>query len=153
MDPISILSQLGLGVASNAIFDFLKSRLLSPTPGPQLQAELQNIIDLNGVQMRAETVIEALARNGVIRIVNSSMHANESLSIGAQGGLAIWGDNSVASTDKTAIVAGSGATIRATGNAKVVQHPDGSNYHHLVQTLGQSIGINQSLKPILILML
>ncbi|MDO9077424.1 MAG: hypothetical protein Q7U72_08240 [Brevundimonas sp.] len=128
MDPISILSGLGLGVAGNAVYDYLKARLTGPNPPTveQLEQELQNIINVNGVTMQASTVIEALAKNGVITITRSHLNAPSSISIGAVNGRAYFGDNSSSTTATTAIHAGEGASIQFSGNAKIVQAPDGS---------------------------
>lgn len=129
MDPFTTLSALGLGVGANAVYDYLKTTLAAPTPpsAQAFEAGLQNVINLSGVQMSAETVIEALAKQGIINIVGSNLHGAGGLTIGSQGGQSWFGDDSVATTNKTAIHAiGVGTGIRTTGNAKVVQHPDGS---------------------------
>lgn len=128
MDPLTILGQIGLGTASNAVYDFLKSRFMSTAQlsTVEFSTELQNIIDVNGVTMTAESVIEALATQGIIKIENTTMSAPSCIVIGAAGGKTLWGNNSIASTDNTSIVAGSGSRIETTGNAKIIQHPDGS---------------------------
>lgn len=128
MEPISLLTSLGLGVAGNAVYDFLKARLTGPNPptAEQLEQELQNVINLNGVTIKASTVIEALAKNGVITITRSHLNAPNSITIGAVNGRAYFGDNSSSTTATTAIHAGQGASIQFSGNAKIVQDADGS---------------------------
>lgn len=133
MDPMTVLGNLGLGLATNAVYDFLKSRMLSPNPPTvsQLAAELQNVIDMNGVQVNAATVINALASDGIITIRQSHLHGSEGVTFGAVNGKAFFGDDSVSSTDKTAIHAqgmGSGIGIHGTGAVK--QNPDGSISFH-----------------------
>lgn len=128
MEPISILTSLGLGVASNAVYALLKERLTGPNPPTveQLEQELQNLINVSGVTMQASTVIEALAKNGVIIITQSHLNAPSSITIGAVNGQAYFGDNSSSTTATTAIHAGAGAGIQFSGDAKIVQAPDGS---------------------------
>ena len=133
MDPATVLGNLGLGLATNAVYDFLKSRMLSPNPPTvkQLAAELQNVIAMNGVQVTAATVIEALASNGIITIRQSHLHGSEGVTFGAVNGQAFFGDNSVSSTDKTAIHAqGMGSGIKIDGTGAVKQNPDGSISFH-----------------------
>lgn len=133
MDSIlnALLSQLGLGLATNAVYDFLKGFAGQETSRQKLQVEIQNRIDLHGVSMSAETVIDALASNGVLQIRQSSLHGNQSLVFGSKGGTASFGDNSVLSTSRTAIQTGSGAFMNTHGNAQVRQNSDGSITFHI----------------------
>ncbi len=133
MEPMTILGNLGLGVATNAVYDFLKSRLLSfnPPTAEQLATELQNVIDLTGVKASAATVINALASHGIITIRQSQLHGPQGVIIGAVNGQAFFGDNSVSSTDKTAIHAnGIGTGIKIQGTGAVKQNADGSISFH-----------------------
>lgn len=130
MDPLlNLLSQLSLGLATNAIYDLLKSLASKPLEQTALMDQIQNRIDLNGVTMRAETVISALTQNGFLSIQGSYLYAHDSLVFGSKGGSAIAG-NSTLQTAKTSIVAGQGAAIRTQGNAQVRQNPDGSISFH-----------------------
>lgn len=129
MDPIiSVLSQLGLGVATNAIYDLVKARLSGPNPVSveQLKLELQNVINMNGITLRADKLIEALATNGILQITNSHLHASERAVLGSNGGAAVFGHNSQSTTRTTAIQAGPGAWIQFSGNAQIEQAEDGS---------------------------
>lgn len=61
---LNLLSQLGLGIATNAIYDLIKSSASKPIEQEELLLEIQNRINLSGVNMRADTVISALSQNG-----------------------------------------------------------------------------------------
>jgi len=127
MDPVlSVLSQLGLGLATNGVYDLIKKLAARPVCEQEFKNEVQNVINLNGVSMRAETVIDALARNGFLTIQQSHLYASQSLNFGSSRGGAIVGNNSSMRTDRTAIEAGAGAFLETQGNAQVRQNPDGS---------------------------
>jgi hypothetical protein len=131
MDPVvALLSQLGLGLATNAVYDLLKSLAASPLEQKPLLEEIQNRINLNGVTMRAETVISALTQNGFLSIQGSHLYATNSLVFGSQGGTAVAGNNTTLQTSKTSIVMGQGASIQAQGNAQIRQNADGSISFH-----------------------
>src|SRR4051812_12643218 len=119
MDPLlNILSQLGLGMASNAVYDYLRRKLTSkgaPIDRSALEAEIQNIITPSGVTMRAATVVEALAHNGFLVIDGSHLHGPEGLTFGSIQGSAIAGNNTRLSTNKTSIDAGAGAFVKTQG--------------------------------------
>ena len=139
MDPsLSTLSQLGLGLATNAVYDLLKSFAGKTAETRQFAQEVQNRINMYGVSIRAETVINALAQNGFLVIQQSHLHCNQGLVFGSVQGSAIVGNNSKMTTKNTAITAGSGAFIETQGNAQVRQNPDGSISFHI----GESGTIN-----------
>ena len=128
---LTVLGQLGLGVATNAVYDLLKGAVGHSVDKATLTQEVQNRINLHGVTMTAETVINALAQNGILVIELSKLHANETLTFGSQIGSAVVGNNSVLTTNKTAIAAGSGAFMETNGNAQVRQNSDGSISFHV----------------------
>lgn len=132
MDPIAaLLAQLGLGVATNAVYDVIKNLATTPKSAPELTRDIQDKINLFGVQMRAETVINALAQNGLLLIQQSHLHGSQGLAFGSYQGSAVVGNNSMLTTDKTAITAGTGAFMQTEGNAQVRQNPDGSISFHI----------------------
>ena len=132
MDPLlTILSQLGLGLATNAIFELLKGLAGKSASAQQITQDIQNRINMHGVTVRAETVISALAQNGFLVIQGSHLHANESLVFGSVQGSAVVGNNSALTTNNTAITAGSGAFMETQGNAQVRQNSDGSISFHV----------------------
>jgi len=131
MDMITLLGQLGLGLATNAVYDLLMGFGQKEIPAADLASEIQNQINLHDVSMKAETVISALAENGFISIQGSHLHANDSLVFGSVVGGASVGNNSKLTTDKTAIKAKGNASMNTVGNAQVRQNPDGSISFHV----------------------
>jgi len=86
MDAITLIAQLGLGLASNAVYDLIMQLGDKEIAEDEFVIEMQNRIDLHGVNMNAESVISALAQNGFISIQGSHIHANESLVFGSEAG-------------------------------------------------------------------
>ncbi len=133
MDPLlALLGELGLGVASNAVYDFLKTKLVKAEK-QQANQELSNILKLHGVNIDAETVISALASKGFISIDSSHIYAKESISFGSVVGSAVAGNNTTLRTDKTAVVMGQGAYIQTQGNAQMQLNKEGSITFHVGQ--------------------
>lgn len=131
MDPLlTLLSQLGLGLATNAIYELLKTLGANPVEQQALLTEIQNRINLHGITMRAETVISALNQDGYLSIQGSHLYAPTALVFGSQKGAAVVGNNSTLQTTKTSIFAGSDASMETQGNAQVRQNPDGSISFH-----------------------
>ena len=139
MELVTLLGQLGLGLATSSIYDLLKSCAKEEIPAEKLTEEIQNQINLHGISMQAETVISALAEHGFISIKGSQLHANESLIFGSVEGGASVGYDSKLSTDRTAIEAKGNASMETVGNAQVRQNPDGSISFHVGQGKGDSI--------------
>jgi len=128
MDPIlTVLSQLGLGVATNAVYDVLKSVAAKQGTVEQAVVEIQNTMNLYGVNVRAETVINAIADNGLLIIRRSDLYANNLITFGSVRGSASIGDVSSLRTGGSSIEIGRGASMETHGNAQVVlNNPDGS---------------------------
>lgn len=131
MDIITLLGQLGLGLATNAVYDLIKGLGKKEIATADLASKIQNQVNLHGVSMKAETVINALAENGFISIQGAHLHANESLVFGSVVGGASVGNNSKLTTDKTAIEASGNASMNTVGNAQVRQNSDGSISFHV----------------------
>ena len=131
MDAITLLAQLGLGLATNAVYDLIMQLSDKETAEDEFVTEMQNRIDLHGVNMNAESVISALAQNGFISIQGSHLHANESLVFGSEAGGASVGNDSKLTTDKTAIETKGNASMNTVGNAQVRQNADGSISFHV----------------------
>lgn len=131
MDPLlTLLGQLSLGLATNAIYDLLKLTATSSVERKQLEQQIENQIRLHGMTMDAATVIDAVAQNGFVSIQGSRLYAPSGMTFGSQVGGAIVGNNSSLRTDKTAITAGADAHMTTQGNAQVRQNPDGSISFH-----------------------
>jgi hypothetical protein len=81
MDPLlNALSQQGLGPATSAVYNLLKGLDDRPV-GRQELRELQSRINMYGVLMRAETVVNALAQNGFLSIQAGAARRGESPNI------------------------------------------------------------------------
>ena len=124
-----IIADLGLNVTANFIYDLVK-QFFARTPIPTtdgLRDYLASHLSISGVRIEAARLIDFLARNGDITITGSDIRAGERITMASAPGTELrFGHDSAARTDKTAIVAGPGAEIRAQGGAKIVQNPDGS---------------------------
>ncbi|ODA33359.1 hypothetical protein A6X21_18875 [Planctopirus hydrillae] len=141
-DLLSLLQQIGLGVACNAVYDILKRHAAQPLPTQTLAVEIENAIRVHGVTMKAATVIDALAANGVLSIQQSKLHAPDAITFGSIQGAAIVGNSSKLTTKNTAIEAGRGAFVQTSGNAQIRQNPDGSISFHVGENGGDSISIH-----------
>lgn len=143
MDPIlACLMQMGVGVASSAVYDCLKHLSRKSTDRKTVESNVQNILKIQGIQMRASTIIDALIKDGYLVINNSDLYAPDSITFGTIQGTAIAGDSTRLHTDRTSIDAGQGAFLKTTGNAQVRQNPDGSISFHVGENGGDSISIN-----------
>ena len=135
MDPIlNVLTQIGLGVASNSVYDFLKKKFATAGASidrASLESGLQNVITVSGAAMRASTVIDALAQRGLLIIQGSHLHGPQGLTFGSIQGSAIAGNNTRLSTDKTAIDTGPGAFVKTEGDSQIRQNPEGSISFHV----------------------
>jgi hypothetical protein len=126
-----LLGQLGLGVATNAIYGYLKGVLGANPSKQEVTDAIQNLINMSGVDMSASTVISALAENGFLVINNSNLHANDSIVFGSFNGGAVIGNGSKLSTNKSSTVIGHGAAIQTSGNAFISHNADGSISFHV----------------------
>lgn len=127
MDPL--LVQLGIGVASNAIYDFVQLKIASKTlTEKELANELTAFLHIEGQIIKAERIISFLAQNGDILIKKTSIKSNDSIVLASSNKTTLTlGDNSVSQTPSTSIEAGDGARIIIQGGAQVRQDDkDGS---------------------------
>lgn len=131
MDLLTFLGQLGLGVAGNAIYDLISSYGQESVATDRVTKDIQNKINLHGITMKAETVINAMAENGFISIKRTELHAKDLIVFGSKHGGASVGNDSKLSTDKTAIEAKGNSSMNTEGNAQVRQNPDGSITFHV----------------------
>lgn len=132
MDPlIGILSQLGVGISSQAIYDVVKTFI---TRGPTTVGDLsQGLVrefpsmTLQGCAVVAQTVVDFFAEKGFVCIVGSSIRAGDAVWMrSAPGTKIVFGSGSDSKTDKTRITAGYGAEIQLGNGAQIRQNPDGS---------------------------
>jgi hypothetical protein len=126
MEPISILTGLGLGVASNGVYDFIKKNLGGGKDPTDFEHKLDAYLNVQGQTVKASTIIDALAKEGKLVFNNSKLYAPEEIRMGAAAGASfVFGNESTSTTDRSGIVAGKGAWITGS-DAAIVQSPDGS---------------------------
>ena len=136
MDPVTaVLMNLGVGLGSQALYDFIKGRLHAGADRDQLAAEVSvefPSLTLENAEVVASTVIDLFAERGFIDVRGTVLKAKDAVWMRSAPGTRLsFGDGSVSSTDKTEIRAGKGAEIIATGGAEVRQNDDGSISFHV----------------------
>jgi hypothetical protein len=134
IDLADVLANLGFGVASNAIYDVIKSYFMN-NPAPTvagLEQALRNVIVANKMTVRAATVINMLAQSGAIVIKDSSLFAPHQIFYVAQNGARVFfGGTGTSATDATAISSrGRDSGMSLIGSAEVRQNADGSISFH-----------------------
>ena len=126
----SVLEQLGVGVLTNGIYDLLRTLAAKGTSLLAFHESVQDCINVHGASIKAETIISALAKNGILRIDGSQLEANQALIFGSEGGTAkITG--STLKTATTTIEVGAEAQIDTSGHAQIRQNADGSISFHV----------------------
>jgi hypothetical protein len=129
MLPPAVLADIGVGIASSTIYDFLKS-FFTAQPSPdreELRQNLASFLSIEGAEIKAEKLIDFLARNGDISITGTTIYATDRITMVSSAGTSFgFGDQSTSETKNTKINAGEGAFIKGQGGAKVVQNEDGS---------------------------
>ncbi len=80
-----VLEQLGVGVLTNGIYDLLRALAAKGTSLLAFHEAVQDCINVHGASMKAETIISALAKNGILRIDGSQPEANQALIVFVQG--------------------------------------------------------------------
>ena len=130
MDSFSTyLTSLGTNVASNAIYDLIKSYCIaSPQPTVEgLSQRLASMLNVEDANIAAQSIISFLAQNGDIRIANSVISSEQAVHMSSAPQTSLeFGNNSVSATPNSRIEAGHGASIVMQGGANVRQNEDGS---------------------------
>lgn len=127
IDFQSLMASFGNGIITNALYDTIKSLILSSNTKEELAKKIDNALHLHNVNVNAESIITLLASNGFITIEGSHIKSNLSITMGSfNNGELLFGNNSKSETNKTSIDAGFNSFIKMSGNAKIVQHEDGS---------------------------
>lgn len=124
-----LLLQLGIGLTSNAIYDFLKSFFTNnpEVNRSQLENSLASFLNIQNANIAADKIITFLAKYGDIRIEGTSIYANDSiLMFSTKNTKFTFGNNSSSTTKNTKIEAGNGAFIQGQGGAGIKQNEDGS---------------------------
>lgn len=128
-----LLLSLGVNIASNAIYDFLKSALTQQKlTKDQLADQLSKYLNITNARIVADKIIDFAAQNGDININGTYIYANDSITMKSVSGTKFtFGNNSTSKTSTSEISAGSGASIEGQGGAQVRQNPDGSISFHV----------------------
>lgn len=124
-----LLLQLGLGITSNAIYNFLKDFFTKNPKADrsQLESELVSFLNIQNANIVAGKIITFLAQNGDIKIEGASICANDSISMFSSKNTKVtFGNNSSSTTKNTKIEAGNDAFIQGQGGAGIKQNEDGS---------------------------
>ena len=121
------MANFGNGIITNALYDTIKSLIMSSNNKEELAKKIDNALHLHNVNVNAESIITLLASNGFITIEGSHIKSNLSITMGSfNNGELLFGNNSKSETNKTSIDAGFNSFIKMSGKAKIVQHEDGS---------------------------
>lgn len=127
IDFQSLMANFGNGIITNALYDTIKSLIMSSNNKEELAKKIDNALHLHNVNVNAESIITLLASNGFITIEGSHIKSNLSITMGSfNNGKLLFGNNSKSETNKTSIDAGFNSFIKMSGNTKIVQHEDGS---------------------------
>lgn len=127
IDFQSLMANFGNGIITNALYDTIKSLIMSSNNKEELAKKIDNALHLHNVNVNAESIITLLASNGFITIEGSHIKSNLSITMGSfNNGELLFGNNSKSETNKTSIDAGFNSFIKMSGKAKIVQHEDGS---------------------------
>src|SRR5437867_9499777 len=108
------LLSLGVNVAGNAVYDYLKSLVIAkPSISTvEVQDKLASFLSVDGANMKAEQIIAFLANRGDIVIRGSNMYSMKSITMASSAGTSFnFADGSRGATDKSSIDAGRGATV------------------------------------------
>lgn len=124
-----ILLQLGIGVTSNAIYDFLRGIFVSNPEINRLQLKniLASFLNIQNANIAADKIITFLAKNGDMKIKGTDIYANDLISMfSAKNTKFTFGNDSSSTTKNTKIKAGNGAFIQGQGGAGIKQNEDES---------------------------
>ena len=116
----NVLGDLGLGLASNAVYDIMKVAVNRTVSLDVFRRHVQDTLVANGIKADADNVITVLASKGAIVMNGSHLSAAQGLTWGANGGRAEFGNNGSLSGGGARVVATGNAKMVATGNAQVV---------------------------------
>lgn len=124
-----LLLQLGLGITSNAIYDFLKNEFSNKEniKKSTLSSDLASFLNIQNANVIAKKIITFLAQNGDIKINGTKIYAENSISLfSSKNTKFTFGNNSSSTTKNSSIEAGAGAFIEGSGGAGIRQNEDGN---------------------------
>lgn len=124
-----ILIQLGLGVTSSFIYERVRD-YFSKNQNPTIEGlknDLASHLSVENANVKADGIVEFLAKNGDIYISGSHIYASKSIIMDSSENTKFtFGNNSVSKTDKSSIEAGFGSQIVGNGGGKIEQDEDGN---------------------------
>lgn len=127
MDLNGYLIQLGIGTASGVLSGAINTLLARGSFSKSELVETLRELKVNEADIKAENIIQFLAKEGKIAITRSNIHSGNAINMqSAKGTSLLFGEGSTSSTPKTRIQVGNGAYIQANGGAGVRQNEDGS---------------------------
>lgn len=124
-----LLLSFGINIASNAIYDFLKTTFSENETlnEAELKIKLSSFLNIQNSNIVADKIVNFLANNGDIRIEGTNVYANDSISMfSSKDTNFVFGNGSSSTTKNTKIEAGNGAFIQGQGGAGIKQNEDGS---------------------------
>ena len=130
MDLGTFLVSLGINLSSSIIYDFIKLAISKGKTRKEIIHDLSNHLQIEGADVKSEKIIDFLIDNGTLCIENSKIYSNEAINYNtstSNSRIAI--KNTVSKTDCTEIsVNGNTATIKMSGNAKIIQDEKGIKF-------------------------
>ena len=126
----TFLMSLGINLSSSIIYDFIKLSISKGKTRKEIIHDLSNYLQIEGSDVKSEKIIDFLIDNGTLCIENSKIYSNEAINYHTstgKSGIAI--KNTTSKTDSTEIsVNGNTATIKMSGNAKIIQDEKGIKF-------------------------
>lgn len=117
------LTSICADIAASKVIELVK-KYSSPVELKEALVSEMNIQDAN---IKAENIIQFLANNGNIHITGTNISSPQSISMQTQRDTHLFfGNGSTSRTNTTLIHAGQGASIVASGGARIQQTEDGS---------------------------
>ena len=130
MDFETLLLSLGINLSSSIIYDFIKLSISKVKTRKEIIHDLSNYLQIEGSDVKSEKIIDFLIDNGTLCIENSKIYSNEAINYHTSTGKSsIAIKNTTGKTDSTEIsVNGNTATIKMSGNAKIIQDEKGIKF-------------------------
>ena len=130
MDFETLLLSLGINLSSSIIYDFIKLSISKVKTRKEIIHDLSNYLQIEGSDVKSEKIIDFLIDNGTLCIENSKIYSNEAINYHTSTGKSsIAIKNTTSKTDSTEIsVNGNTATIKMSGNAKIIQDEKGIKF-------------------------
>lgn len=126
-----LLTSLGLNIASNAIYEFIKTFFAGKTNPTEEECKeaLKAFLSIENAHIYSDKIIKFLAAKGDIIISGSSIFSGESITYESSSSTNFQIKNNTNSkTNHTSIEIGSGASIKGAGGASITQTDQGITF-------------------------